>query len=159
MIGLDYLTRAVGDMNVLCRSSPTKGVFAQEAFAVGSCIVVPSTLRVKAMDADNASGVFWKCGGDAPPRLVYELTAMSIAEIPCPAWCMRHNSTKADCNMKIVMRTVNLNVQEPEAGIQRSLVTVPVLQNTKALQEGDELVYYKKASASSSGTKRPFDMV
>ena len=61
--------------------------------------------------------------------------------------------------MKIVMRTVNLNVQEPEGGIQRSLVTVPVLQNTKALQESDELVYYKKASASSSGTKRPFDMV
>ena len=145
---------------MLCRSTPGRAVFALEAFAVGSCIVVPSTLKVKAMDADNASGVFWTCGGDAPPGFVYELGSMPTAEIPCPAWCMKHNSNKENCNMKIVMRTVNLNVQEHKGSREaESLVKVPVLQNTKALEVGEELVYYKKNHASSSGTKRPFDLV
>ena len=59
----------------------------------------------------------------------------------CPRfWHVRYTDVSTDCNMKLVNYTTD---DEPK-------LTLQILENTKAIKAGEELVYYRKALAVQS---------
>ena len=49
-MGLGLLAREIGQVNVIARETPTKRVFACQAFGKGACVLVPVGAGIKAID-------------------------------------------------------------------------------------------------------------
>ena len=157
-LALGILTRHYGEANVVCRTLPKKSVCALQNFASGSCYIVPTTIKVKAVKECDSDSIL-ACGGHAPEGYVFELAPGAMpTTIPCPAWFMKDTDTKKYANMKVVMVKVKLNASCKDTS-DSSTIEVPVFVNSRALKASDELVYYKARDVDSRGVKRPFDLI
>ena len=160
---LDVLTQKFGVVEVVCRALP-RAVFADAAFKVNECVLVPTTTKVRVVSEDN-SDVFFSCEGDAPEGKVLELMPSRDADMSIPAWLVATTTQSKEANMKVSMVRVEVDASIAKKGKTRtasssSVICVPVLVNKKGLNPGDELTYYRSAKATpQQALKRPFGLI
>ena len=98
------------------------------------------------------------CGMSKPPKDTV-IVLQSQFDIPCPMWFVQPNDDDKKVNMKVEMRSVVLQTKFPTSPRPKtagsSSVEIPVYVNTRAIKAGDELLYYKPPTTTSS-IKRTF---
>ena len=168
-IGLASAASHYGDMNVLCRESPSRKVFALQDYKKGELILVPTTLKIKAMKTskgkvcENFLENLLRCAsdGDTPSGYSFHLCPMS-GDIVCPVWYLTNTDKSKEANLKVSMIEVAVGAT---VGVKKSTMnalaklTLPVFTNSRAVKDGDELMYYKppKDEKEKVSNKRPFD--
>ena len=155
-LDLVYAKYASTATHVVVRLSP-KAVFAGGAMKRNECVMVPTTMKIKVADeGDSNRDPLFMC--DADGQDVEICPSFSVTK-PVPAWYVNPTSDKKRANIKISMGKVSVDMKLAK-NTSESTVAIPVLVNTRAVSEGDELMYYSDASASrSQGVKRPFDLI
>jgi hypothetical protein len=172
-LGLSIAARHYGDMQVLCRSEPRSAVFALQKYKKGELVLVPCTSRVKIIDVEketekqcNSSPIekMMSCGGSAMPTGYSFHLCSAGGDLVCPAWFVQGAPDIKDVNLKVTMVDVDINAkigQTKATTKETSTVALPIFINTKSIDVGIELKFYKpaiaNAGADKAGTKRPFD--
>ena len=164
-MGLGLLAREIGQVNVIARETPTKRVFACQAFAKGACVLVPGGAGVKAVDKSIPQQMLplfaaLKCEGDLCATHSFYL-GVARGDVVVPALFVQSTSQPNDANMKISMFDVTLWRQSGKGNPESSKVSLPVFMHQKAIKEGDELFYFmeKQVDKGSHVKKRPFDVI
>ena len=159
VIALSSIAHNIGDVNVMCRAKPKKGAIALEDFRVGELVLVPVTSGVNIEKVGTpAAKSPMACVVSKPPKDTV-IVLQSQFDIPCPMWFVQPHDDDKKVNMKVEMRSfVSLTnfPTSPRAKIAgSSSVEIPVYVNTRAIKAGDELLYYKPQTTTSS-IKRTF---
>ena len=153
-VALGVLNRNIGNVNVICRSKPKKGVVAGENFATGKMILVPMSLNIKCETegSDDVKSALI-CSGAAPYGHVMVLSAPP-SDIPCPVWYMGDTDDKTRANMEIRKRKVTIGVRvgtaSQKAQFDNTTIDIPVYVNTSPIEKGGEAVYYKPPKEKNS---------
>ena len=154
---IDLLGREHGNPDILCRTAPRAAV-AITQFKAGECVIVPITNRISIKPALDALQYNLVCGGAAP--MGEKLVLVQPASMLFPAWFIQTSSVKKDCNMKIVMKSVEVGAKFVCKGakLEATPIDVPVYVNKKMLCQGDELIVYR-AAVERVAPKRTFDQI
>ena len=80
----------------------------------------------------------------------------------CPVWYLTNTDKSKEANLKVSMIEVAVGAT---VGVNKSTMnalaklTLPVFTNSRAVKDGDELMYYKppKDEKEKVSNKRPFD--
>ena len=166
-LGLSIAARHYGDMQVLCRSEPRSAVFALQKYKKGELVLVPCTSKVKTIDVQKEKQIaspiekMMSCGGSAMPTGFSFCLCNTGSEFVCPAWFVQGAPDVKDVNMKVAMVDVEINAKMKATTKETSTVALPMFINTKSIDVGIELKFYKPPIANPDGnhggTKRPFD--
>ena len=146
-MGLGLLAREIGQVNVIARETPTKRVFACQAFGKGACVLVPVGAGIKAVDKSSTTHhtlplhAALKCEGDLCATHSFHLGA-APGDVVVPALFVQSTSKVIEANMKISMFDVTLCRKSGAGKPESSKVSLPVFVNHKAIKEGDELIYF-----------------
>jgi hypothetical protein len=156
-IALCTLTRKYGEPDICLFSTPKKAI-SNTNFAVGPCVLVPSTTRYKVVGEGHDGSIF-TCEGDG-----FSLEFMGAAVgMEAPAWFVNKTSSKKDGNMKVTHLTVDVSVDAPKppATHESMKISIPVLVNTKALKKDTELKFFvqKDEDDATMSKKRAFDLI
>ena len=158
-VALGTLGRNVGDVNVICRLKPGRGVIALDNFEAGDLVLVPmsGTIKAEPNDSEDAKSNM-ACGGAAP--LGHTMVVAPQSDIPCPFWFVQPTDDVKKANVTISRRPVVVQTKftgKPKVA-DSSTIDIPVFVNSKVVQKGCELFFFKEAK-SKSGTKRAFVML
>ena len=165
-IAMTLTMHEYGKMNVLCRESPSRKVVALQTYKKGALVLVPVSSRIKAIDkntgkvSDNTIENILTCGGEAQHGYSFHICPMVGGDIVCPVWYLTSTDDVKLANLKVSMVGVRVSTQiGDEGGNETCDIKVPTFTNSKALTEGDELIYYmpKKEKKAQASNKRPFD--
>jgi len=104
------------------------------------------------------------CGGSAMPTGYSFHLCNAGGDFVCPAWFVQGAPDIKDVNLKVTMVDVDINAkigQTKATTKETSTVALPMFINTKSIDVGIELKFYKppiaKPDGNHGGTKRPFD--
>jgi hypothetical protein len=160
------------DKEVLCRLEPRSALFALQKYKKGELILVPCTTRIKTIDAKKETQMpsiieeMLSCRGSAMPTgYSFHLAPESKEKFVCPAWFAQGTADFKLVNLKVMMFEVEINGkigQSKLATNETSTITIPMLVNSKSVEEGTELKYHKPKDdndAARASTKRPFDAI
>lgn len=148
-------------------SKPAKKVYADANGKAGAVVFVPESTSVSLSDKIPAGAVVVESSiADTWPGASLFLSPPAMASDPgkpslvSPFWLVRASADKAECNMEMSTRTVELSMKmktPPGAATQTTTasVTFPVLRNKRAVHTGDELVYHDEAVAETEGGQGP----
>jgi hypothetical protein len=123
------------------------------------CVLVPITKGIKIVSACGESDWLFTCEGDSPVGKVLELVPAPNHKNPVPAWLLSSTIEPKEANMKIVMVSVDVGstIAKGKGHVSSRKIAVPVLTNSKALNIGTELKFYRPAK--QAGIKRPYDLI
>jgi hypothetical protein len=100
-----------------------------------------------------------------PTGYSFHLAPESKEKFVCPAWFAQGTADFKLVNLKVMMFEVEINGkigQSKLATKETSTITIPMLVNSKSVEEGTELKYHKPKDdndAARASTKRPFDAI
>jgi hypothetical protein len=151
---------------------PRSALFALQKYKKGELILVPCTMRIKTIDAKKETQMptpieeMLSCRGSAMPTgYSFHLAPESKEKFVCPAWFAQGTADFKLVNLKVMMVEVEINGkigQSKLATKETSTITIPMLVNSKSVEEGTELKYHKPKDdndAARASTKRPFDAI
>ena len=156
---LGMIGQKVGDANVVCRLKPKRGAIALEHFSAGGLVLVPMSgiIKVEKVGSEEATSMM-SCGGSAPDG--YTMVIAPQSEFPCPAWFVQPTDDESKANVEIAKRPITVQTKFPgrsKVG-DTSTIEIPVFVNSKDVEKGHELLFYK-AAKPKGGSKRAFVMV
>jgi len=142
--------------NIVCLTGP-KSLVADAAIKKGELTLVPTTHKMKVVEAGSAHHLFI-CRVDG---VAIELKSCIDNDDAVPAWFCNPTIEKKEVNMKFNMVTVEVDsVVGADGGKHcksKSTIDIPVLVNTRALKVGDELLYL--ATPQIEAKKRAYDLI
>ena len=131
LIFLNSLVHEHGEPKVEVREKPSRGVFAKEAHKVRTMIVVPATTAI--FEIDDQKEAFFVCGS-GNKRYSIMTPDKHVVSI---AFHIRSSDKSDECNCALVKK-------RSESGVYPSIVECTVINNTKKIAAGDELVVYRE---------------
>ena len=139
-------------------------VLACQAFKKGDCRLVPAGGTFIAVDMSNHEQIdglnsltsMLQINGDLITTHSFHLTGHVVGDVVVPALCLQSTHEPSHANRKVSMYTRTVSVTNADS----STISLPVFVNTKAIKEGDELLYFKpKGERKKDSQKRPFDLI
>ena len=164
-VAMDNLSRNIERPDLRLQGKPCKKAYAKQDFKSYCCVLVPETGSILAclpgnQAPANTPQVQIASFGLATFFLTPPSMDLEGSRDPQPLhsafWCVRGSSDQAEVNMVYSTKKVVVNTKlEGKRGANIEL-EFPVLQNRKALYEGDELVVFKpkpeKEDAKAEGS-------
>ena len=155
-LAMNMLSTSIGAAQVRLQAKPSKRVFAEKHFKLHECVLVAESTNifVPAKGANPPTSAVEvpeaKCSQD--PDAKFYLSPPSMTAEPCASptgaslhsafWCVRQG-TAAEVSMEKSFRQISITVKGQASKTSKVDISVPVLQNTKPLNIGDELVILK----------------
>ena len=126
---------------------PYRGVFAEMAYGKGKLELVPETSKISLLE--SPTDVVFVCSVlDELTHLKPVLLSIFSDTFCVPAWAVRHTDDASKGNMGIQMHSVKMTVEpkpKSKGGSRVVEIMIPVMVNTAAVKENDELLFYKPA--------------
>ena len=136
---------------VKVQMKPCRTIYSEANFGNGKLVFVPETTKVTA--TKPASGLSLECivsvGKMKHSMWLLPSFSDSFASL---AWAIRTDDQEDNSNMTVGKKTVHITIDDDKVSVQ-----LPVIQNNKKINVGDELVMYKEPHTKPA--KRPPTMM
>jgi len=151
-IGLAILGQKFEPPNLRIQIKPCKSLFVEAKFACGKVVLVPETTRINAGPKGSEAPVGgYLCKIKDTTQKAYCLVPLFSKTFAVPIWCIKTTGDETEANMEVQYKKVSVsNIASKSTSSDSTEFQLPVLVNTVALEEGQELIVYRPASSGKA---------